>query len=646
MNKAITVFIGFVLLSTLAPAQEMLMPLLRNPRKAAIENRPKAEPAGPKQLSLPFRDDFSYPGPFPEASLWADSSAFINNSFAVHPKTVGVATFDALDQYGGIYEAAHENAYQFVADHLTSQQILLGSLAPADSVLLSFYYQPQGNGSAPRGRDSLVLEFLRIPGYFDENEEGETVWIPDEWESVWRATGEDLSNFSGDDFPYFKRVALFITDPAFFRDDFRFRFKNYSSFSIETNKTPVNMAGNNNIWNIDYVLLDQGRSVFNDTYFDIAFADGASSILKRYSAMPWSHYIVNSPSHLKSNLELKITNLGGIVYNYVYRYFIQDESGTNIRTYSGGTWNIAPFFQDGYQNYQPHTNPIVIQNPLPTAPAAERHFKVVHIIREGVAGDSYQRNDTIAFDQVFQNYFAYDDGVPESGYGLAGRNARGAYRFILSKTDTLEAVQFLFNRTLTESNDIPFYLTIWKNLEPEEILYQSEVQSPDFEDSLNGFVTYLLDEPIQVSDTIYVGWEQLNEGFLNLGYDANGQAGENIFYNVGNEWVPSIYEGALMIRPYFGPETIVGVELPQLSLGVNVFPNPVRHDLLNIRLDDRSLNPEEVRLEVYDISGRLLLSREYATALDVSAFSNGMYLLRLTHPQQQRSQSLRFIIAR
>ena len=646
MNKALTAFIIFLLLSAVAPAQEMLLPLLRNPQKAAIVKHSGLQPAGPKQVNLPFREDFSYPGPYPDPLLWADSAAFINNNFALHPKTFGVATFDALDQNGRIYQEAQENGFQFVADHLTSQPILLGGLAPADSLLLSFYYQPQGIGSPPRDRDSLVLEFLRTPGYFDDSGEGEPVWIPDEWQSVWTATGETLSSFSEDTFPYFKRVALFITDPVFFRDDFRFRFKNYSSFSIETSKNPVNMAGNNNIWNIDYILLDQGRSVFNDTYFDIAFAGGTSSILKEYTAMPWSHYIVNPQSHLRSNLELRMTNLGAIVYNYVYRYFIQDETGTNIRTYSGGTWNIAPFIQDGYQNYQPHTNPIVIQNPLPTAPAAERRFRVVHAMREGVAGDNYQRNDTIAFEQVFQNYFAYDDGTPESGYGLEGNNARGACRFVLSKTDTLEAVQFFFNRTLNESNDIPFYLTIWKNLDPEEVIYESEVLSPDFVDGLNGFATYFLDEPIQVSDTIYVGWRQLNEGFLNIGYDINGEAGEHIFYNVGNVWVPSVFEGSLMIRPFVGPEESVSIDMPLLSLGASLYPNPVQQGLLNIRIDEPLAIHEEVRLEIFDISGRLLMSQEYSPTLDVSGFSNGIYLLRLTHAPSHRSRAMRFMIAR
>ncbi len=646
MNRAFTVFLLMLLWGASAMAQEVLLPLMGNPQKAASEHSTGIKSAALQQVQLPFRDDFSHPGPYPDPALWTDSLAFVNSSFAVHPKTVGVATFDALDQYGMIYQEAEENPFQFVADHLTSQQIMLGGLSPASNVLLTFYYQPQGKGSAPRDRDSLVVEFLHTPGYFEENDEGETEWVPDLWESVWRAEGETLSAFANDTFPYFKRAVIPITDPVFFRDDFQFRIKNYSSFPLTASKTPGNMAGNNNIWNIDYVLLDQGRNEQQTTYYDIAFAAPAQSILKNYTAMPWSHYIVNPQSHLKNNLELKITNLGAIVYNYAYRYFIQDEVGNNIRTYSGGTWNIAPFAQDGYQSYQPHTNPIVIQNPLPTAPAEKRNFKVIHVVREGVAGDNYQRNDTIVFNQIFDNYYAYDDGVPESGYGLVGRNAKGAYRFALGKGDNLEAIQFFFNRTLNEENVKPFYLTVWSNLDPEEILYQSEVLTPDFEDSLNGFATYYLDEPLAVSGTIYVGWEQLGDDFLNIGYDASSQAGENIFYKVGNDWVPSIYEGALMIRPYFGQPASVSVDEPTTSLSADFFPNPLRSNLLNIRLNEADMHSAEVKLEVFDLQGRLLLSQEFAPQLDVGHLSNGMYLLRITHPQSYRSQSGRFIIAR
>ena len=41
-------------------------------------------------------------------------------------------------------------------------------------------------------------------------------------------------------------------------------------------------------------------------------------------------------------------------------------------------------------------------------------------------------NDTIHYNQVFNNYFAFDDGSSEGGYGINGqgsRNAMVAYRF-------------------------------------------------------------------------------------------------------------------------------------------------------------------------------------------------------------------------
>lgn len=47
--------------------------------------------------------------------------------------------------------------------------------------------------------------------------------------------------------------------------------------------------------------------------------------------------------------------------------------------------------------------------------AATHHLTIEHGVREGVRGMPPQ-NDTIRFTQVFDNYYAYDDGTPENGY--------------------------------------------------------------------------------------------------------------------------------------------------------------------------------------------------------------------------------------
>lgn len=54
--------------------------------------------------------------------------------------------------------------------------------------------------------------------------------------------------------------------------------------------------------------------------------------------------------------------------------------------------------------------------------------------------------------QGFYNYFAYDDGTPEFGYGLEPARAMLAYQFRLVTMDTLSGVQLYFNRTLNDAN--------------------------------------------------------------------------------------------------------------------------------------------------------------------------------------------------
>ncbi len=652
MKKNIFLFLLMFSGICVSLSQEVLRPLDNNPQKnkETLQNN-LATKETDAALTLPFRDDFSYPGPYPDNHLWADNYVFINQTFAVHPKTVGVATFDKLNQYGEIYEHASGNVFQFVADHLTSNPLRLDSifspssqaLTPADSVILTFYYQPQGRSSEPRERDSLVVEFLHTPGYYEVDDEGDSIWVEAIWQSVWRATGETLSTFSNDTFPYFKRAVIPITDEVFFREDFQFRFKNYSSFPID--KTPTNYAGNTNIWNVDYVTLDHGRSALDSTYYDIAFARPAQSILRNYRAMPWSHYIASPQAYLRQRFNNHITNLGNVVYDYTYWYFIQDENGNNIRTYSGGPWNIAPFFDAGYQDYQPHANPIVMDNPLPTAPAPERQFRIQHVIREGDQGDPFPNNDTIAFDQVFKDYFAYDDGVPEASYGLVGAR-KAAYRFTLEHQDTLEAVQIFFNRTINNVNVHPFLLTVWESLDPEVKLYQSQVLMPEFEDELNRFTTYLLDEPVLVSDTFYVGWEQTHDKFLHLGFDMTNDASENLFFHDLTQWIQSIEVGALMIRPFFGEPDITGISNPEQKLEFSIYPNPLTSGFLNIRLKEEVANPYEFQVEVFDIHGKRLHSGRFQPTLDLGHLSNGMYLLRLVHSRENRFHTLRFLISR
>ncbi len=656
MNIRVLLLLLYITIPVKLFTQEVLLPLPGNKQKSAerLHDQHTTRKSTAIPLTLPFWDDFSYKGPYPDGTKWADNDVFVNSGFAVHPITYGVATFDILDAQGHIYEHARADNMPFPADHLTSQPIDLGSHSPADSIVLSFYYQPQGRGGDPGVQDSLVVQFL-LPGNKENNngdhEEEEDIL---RWQSVWSAAGESLKSFALDTFPYFKRVAIPITEEKYFRDDFRFRFRNYASFS--PGQTIPNYSGTANIWNIDYVLLNHGRSVFDDAYYDIAFAAPAQSILKDYTSMPWSQYIADPPSVLRENFSVRIANLDNSAYNYTYRYVVQDEELRTIRTYSGGSWVINPFSQEGYQDYQPHTSPIVLPGPFPVAPAQHRHFRIVHSLREGATGDDFTRNDTIIYDQVFSNYYSYDDGSPERTHLVKGHSPARALQFTTKHPDVLEAVQIFLMGTINEQNPrLVFDLSIKRSLDPPDVLYNTSdpIATPD--EDQNGFVTINLDHPVEVKDTFYVVISQTgNVPLANsvvIGFDLGNDASHRLFnyFGDGAGWHPSLKEGALMVRAVMERDKTVTTDLlPVLGeqSPVTVYPNPASGNNIHIRTNDHLINAAENRMHVFDITGRLLYSTGFTSTLDVSDLDNGVYLLRITNQHNRTMHTVRFIISR
>ena len=630
-------------------AQETILPLHYNPGKSKELLETVIKDGRGDTLSLPVWDDFTNAGPYPDASIWADADVYINNHLGVHPKTFGIATFDILDQFGRIYDHANLDNIPFVADHLSSHPIDLGGLNPADSVILSFYYQPQGMGGDPSTQDSLVLQFFLPDNGQDNGDEGDNgdEW---RWQTVWAAPGQTLEAFAQDTFPYFKRVAVPIEEEIYFREDFRFRFRNWASFTAG-GAFPFN-SGSGNIWNIDYVYLDQGRSTGDAYYYDVAFAAPAQSMLHHHTSVPWSQYIASPNDLLRDNFDVRITNLDQSTYTYSYRYVIQDENGHTIRTYSGGSWVIAPFSQAGYQEHPQHANPIVLANPLPTAPADKRHFHVVHSLQEGATGDDYRRNDTITFKQVFSNYFAYDYGRPQRVQLLRGIHPSRATQFILNHPDSLEAVKFFFTETIDMQDDGElFELVVWKSLHPVEELYRSDPILAG-EMPRNQYHPIYLEEPILLADTFYVGITQLGQNVENrrsiaLGYDMRNNMQHRNYFDAGEGWLQSIEQGTPMIRPQMRRDHITSIPpVAGEAAGIGIYPNPGSGSHIHIRVDSGQWDASGAMVMIYDAGGRLVHNAPYHPSVDVSALSNGLYILRLADTARGISQTARFIIAR
>ncbi|MCF8218240.1 MAG: T9SS type A sorting domain-containing protein [Bacteroidales bacterium] len=592
-------------------AQEVLTGLSEN---AAVkkETPKKTFYKGQHQLELPFLDDFSNKGVFPNDSLWQDHYVFINNSYVYKPFNIGVATFDALNDTGAIHQAAASS--MFPADTLTSHKIRLDSitsqnkeLTPADSLYLSFYIQPQGIGNSPEPEDSLTLKF-----YAPQQQS---------WIHAWSMAGTDLQTFYDSNQVYNKRIMIPITDSIFFHEGFQMQFVNYVSLS---NNNIPSWVGNVDIWNLDYVHLDMQRTYNDTSLIDWTLTSHAHSLLEHFEQMPWEQYKVNPAKEMKDTFRINYRSNRGHRKDVDMTFKIEDLSGqsstyntfpspiTNQKMPSFSTFEFTHFLD---YNYPPNNQ-------------TYNDFELLFHIH--VPDDPYNFNDTSRFYQRFYNYYAYDDGTAEAGYGLSSSSAQLAYQFPLNKPDSLQSIQMHFNRVKNNANVKAFTLTVWEhnNGEPGNIIYEETGKFPQFPGGKNRYHTYVLEEAQFVSDTFYMGWQQTTADNLNVGFDKNRNARPHIFYNTLGSWNNTIYEGALMIRPVLGNSDYAHVDVPehkQKRKEITVYPNPANSQE-SIRLNT-DIPGHQLICKLYSIEGRLIKQYNNSKSLNLPRLQQGIYIL-------------------
>ncbi len=635
-------------------AQERLSGLVVNPGvKNSHFNQQKLK-STQQVMTLPFFDDFSdTDGFFPKESHWTDNYVFINNDYSVNPPTVGVATFDAIDNFGGIYGQA--SPFPFGADTLTSVEIRLDTIFTtttprkiniSDSLYFSFYYQPQGLGNTPAAGDSLVLEFL-------SPDEGRIVIIPadtvvtgtdtlyypadtivyETWITVWSSSGQTLSSFYNIGNKWFQQVLIHVKDSArFYKPDFRFRFRNYASLA---DATLPDWQSNGDQWNVDYIYLNIDRSANDQTHPDVAFASKAPNMLSRYTSMPYDQYRKQFVTEMAKNINLNITNLGAISYNASYRYEVTDKANRLIHTYSGGNYFVPPYATNGYVTEPKFANPPVdFQYPInETEPV---FFTITHILNTE-ANLGRRSNDTIQYRQIFSNYLAYDDGTAEAGYGITPSGAEVAYRFKINQNDSLYGVNMFFNQTLSQGNIHSFYLNVWNDYfgEPGDLVYSRFGYQPVIEDSLNKFFYYELDSAIFLEPgrfpglTFYVGWTQVNDNVLNMGYDKNNNASSNILFRTTNAWNTSLYNGALMIRPVIGQENPLSLPEKSTINEFTIYPNPARGSKVKIKTKFSTSINSNYSVFISTADGRVIYESPLSDEMDINNLPNGLYFIQL-----------------
>jgi hypothetical protein len=613
-------------------------PVLSNLNRNIYLNKPNSQNSSKRSITdtiqLPFFEDFTSSTVYPNMKYWRDSLVYINNQFSVSPPSYGVATFDNLDKKGKPYQSLNGLTHNH-SDSLTSNFINLKnyknglntiSYSVADSIYLSFFYQTQGIGDPLDKSDSLVLKFKDLNGF---------------WKTVWKTTGGSVKPF--------KQVLVGVLSPNYLNSNFQFRFVNYG-------KT----TGNMNQWHIDYIRMKSSRNRYDTLVNDVAINAEPIGPLQIYESMPYDHFKANAPFNQSAFHTVKLRNNNNTsvnvqykcevrnVYNKIIVSYPLSSSARNVNRFSDSSENFTSFRFDTLSGKSPLLKLKYTIAPLANDFTPDNYNSI---------GNNNEYTKTVKFN----NYFAYDDGSAEGGYGLDyGSLPAGpgyaAIKFSSFKPDTLRGISVFFNRSIADVQFKSFNLIVWKtiseppanNTNSDIILKRVSIPSTVYTDSINGFTNFIFDTAVLLPQgSFFIGWQQNTNFILNVGYDNNykyaksGGTNPNLFYNLNGYWekVSTNITGAVMMRPLVGRE--IKVNNPSNILGdikapnITIYPNPSsNNDVVFVKASSQIRS-----IKIYDCQGKLQLEvqDENIEKLNISNLNNGIYFFEIIDEFNQTS---------
>ena len=372
----------------------------------------------------------------------------------------------------------------------------------------------------------------------------------------------------------------------------------------------------------------------------IGLTGTAPTLLSRYQSMPYKHYKNNPITEQDNIYDIYITNMDVNIHEVRYSCDIEDNNSNWSYSYSKDTI-IESYYQNGVLTNKVKMSDFIYPynfNYDTTSFTIRQYIEVVDEHSGEVMGDS------IISTQGFYNYFAYDDGTPEKGYGLVPDDTYMAAQFSVSQLDTVSGVQLLFNRTFNDANYNFFDIVVWRdnNGKPGEVLYTLENQRPIWDDELiYKFSYYTFNDVVKVNSTFYVGIRQRYSKSINIGFDSSKDNRQYCFYNAGDGWKNTSFSGSLMIRPVMGSKPyFVGVEENQ-SVNVKLYPNPAKNIIHIDGVDDETGS----EIVIFDLTGRVVNQYHFNNDIDVCDLQNGLYMLRVVN-KDGSSSTVKLLISK
>lgn len=546
-----------------------------------------------------FLVEISEPG-----KLWLNDQAYHNYRLAVNPWSLGVVSFDGLDENG--YPYFFGSTGTMICDKLLSKPIDMSLVNISDSVYFSFLYQNEGFGDAPEAGDSLFLEFYSLATL--------------EWKRVWRAGGGPLTDF--------KVAHVKVDDPIFFNNGFQFRFMNYGS-----------PAGFLDHFHIDYVNLRQFSGLQDTLFKDFAFVYPISTLLKDYISVPWKHYRNHPTGKMSDAVRVDVRNGSELTENnqngnvqVLLDDVVQGNHILNGTILSGGNINYAP--RTSYTSFHDFSSGYAYDETLLNDTLAIYDW----VGNASAQFPSYPQNDSTFGQQIFRNYYAYDDGTAEKAYGVTGQQGLLAHQFNAYQTDSLIGIDIHFVPSVVDVSNNLFLIAVWNdnNGIPGTKVYEDEFffpRQPKYSSARNKFITYFFKDTLKVAvgETFYIGMRQIEEERLNIGFDMNHDNSDKIFWSVngGNLWYNASFKGSLMMRPIVTSKLDYTLNIPTIArpnkVDFSIYPNPATS---SFTIDFQSEN-NDAEVYLLDMNGRVLFHGDIVDSYDVSFLNAGMYFVRL-----------------
>ena len=604
-------------------------------KSTQIKNNQQAAPRNVEALSLPFFDDFSGKGPYPNVEKWIDKNVFINSTLAYQAPSVGVATFDGINSSGTPYGGGFGEA-----DFLTSNLIDLDPYSTTDNVYLSFWLQRKGFGDKPEAADAFFLEFKNNTNTWD------TI-------ASYSGFGTGTASDTLEDFQFY---AFKIKDAKYFHDAFQFRFKNQN-----------NRSGVIDLWHLDYVKLEANTND-NDNFDDIAFTQLPQSILKNYTNMPRSHFKNFETQEMRDTIEASLFNHFPTTEALTTSTAVLEESSTNE---SFPEFTILDGAENNFTSKERRTK--IRVNPLFNTYIQEIEsnfsnedsliFTMKYELTQNGQSPLALENDVVTNRTVLHNYFSYDDGTAESTIVAQNIGTEIAVKFKANISDTLRAIQIHFPHLINDVSNQLFNFKVYVGELDNEAEYKAVFKKPFYADvkfdTLQGFTTYtLLDNVDSLAQPLflpagdfYISWQQVTSTEIPVGLDKNNPLGtQHAFFTTtnGDVWnpFPSSIKGAIMIRPVVGDFTPQSTstavqEIKSLSDWMEVYPNPT-NDRLFFNLKNGSFQDYEIIL--FNSVGQSVLRTRLDNQLSLSNFPNGMYFAKIRNTITNELRTHKFIL--